>query len=157
MGYFESYLDALAADLASTVSGISWIIGDFQTSAPTLLGLPFPIGYITPFNDQVDPRTAGPNGYDMDTFTTPLFILDDLQKYGPPVTSAPGTYMEQPGYRELAGFADQVRAALRANLTLSGFVATSKVLEIKFVPIQLDNVQYRVARVTLQAKQRTFR
>lgn len=159
----ESFLDALADYLVTDphavgTAAIAWILGDFGTSSPTEL----PFGYITPFLDQPNPRsgkpgTGGTSGYDMDAYTVPLFVVDDLHKYGDPQPVAGKGYSEQPGYRALLRYGQSVRAALRKNITLDGLVATTGVAEIRFVPLVIDETVYRAARVTVTATQRRAR
>jgi hypothetical protein len=154
----EQFLDKLAKYLADDPHSagtaiVTWILGDFGMSSPTAL----PFGYITPFNDTVKARTGGPHGVDDDTYTIPMFVVDDMQHFGDPTQVAGQSYFEQPGYRKLLQYAQNVRAALRANITLDGLIATSAVLEQRFLPVVIDDKPWRAVRITVQAQQRRQR
>jgi hypothetical protein len=154
----EAFLDKLANYLATDPHGkgtaaVTWILGDTGTSELQT----WPVGYITPFNDEIQPLTGGVNGVDKDTYLVPLFIVDDLHRYGEPVQTQGQQYMEQPGYRSLLQYAQAVRAAVRANITLDGVIATSRVIEIRYVQLKLAERLLRAARVTIQAQQRRGR
>lgn len=164
----EAVLDALAAFLAQSTAGaaglrasdVTWVLGDVGMSDPEAL----PFGFIAPLNDKVEPYSTGGSvggsrGVDMDAYSVPLLLVQDVHKYEDPVASAgtsPPTY-ESPGYRSLLQLAQNVRAALRSDITLGGVIATSTVSEIRYVLVQIGDKLYRGCRLTWTARQRRSR
>lgn len=152
----EAFLDSLLAYLVAQLAG-SWpttaafILGDPGTSAPSSL----PFVYVVPLWDAVKPLSAG---VDMDTYVAPILIVDDMHAYGPPIANVNvAGALEQPGYRKLMQYGQDVRAALRAGgagITVGGIAATSQVPSISYVWLKIDNKAYRGARVALQVQQR---
>lgn len=154
----ESYLDALIDYLSgySGLGAIIFVLGDLGLGSPSGVGLP--IAYVTPFGDTPKSRTGGVHGVDMDAYTVPILVIDDLHKYGDPTQVAGRAYFEQPGYRKLLQYAQTIRAALRADITLGGLVATQSITEIRYVRVVTgDNQIYRGVRVTVSAQQRRAR
>ncbi len=156
----EAFLDILAAFLCvrvATTPALTWILGDPGMSAPSTL----PFGYIIPRLDKVLPRSGGLGGVDMDTYTVPILVVDDLHRYGPPVQTPGQAYFEQPGYRKLLGYGQAVRGALRgpsgAGIVLGGAIATSAIPEISYVWAVIDDKPYRGVRLTVTAQQRRSR
>lgn len=157
----EAFLDALAKILSTNAlsSVVTWILGDVGMAAPPQL----PFGYIAPLNDAVSPYTGGPQGVDMDTYTIPLLIVQDVHDYqAAPIPGAPpggGTvqYQEQPQYRALLELVQNIRTVLRANITMQGSVATCTVTEIRYLLVDIDDKPYRACRITIRAQHRRGR
>lgn len=159
----EQFLDAVAQILTQGVdwTGVTtpvqqWILGDMGMGAPTAL----PFGYIIPSLDKVIPFTGGIHGVDMDEYLIDLIVVDDLHKYGSPVpqqSGQAGSWLEQPGYRNLLRIGQAIRAAFRANITLGGNIAKSSEPKIQYVPVVIDNKSYRGLRITIDASMRRGR
>lgn len=159
----EQVLDGLATYLSGhgvalpvatpLVTDITWIVGDVGMGDPNAL----PFGFIAPFNDVVAPRTGGGHGVDMDTLTIPMLIVLAPHDYEQPIPSANTFFKEQPGFRTMLQLCQNVRSALRANITVSGLVATSLISEMRYVLVTIDNKTYRGCRITLNAQMRRGR
>lgn len=149
-------LAALATSLANwqALSHITWVIGDPGLGAPGRL----PWGFIVPTEDQVQERSGqGSYGWDHDRYTIEIVVVDDLNAYGDPRPVPGENYFVSPGYRSLMDVGQEVRAALRADITLSGHVATSAVKSIGYTPIMIDTRFFRACRVVWEATERRAR
>lgn len=149
-------LDALAAYLSGPPPGrpdlakVAWILGDPGLGSPGAM----PWGYVTPAEDVVEQRSTQ---VDFDQYRVEIVLVDDLRAYGDPRPVVGTGYFEQPGYRELMRYAELVRGALRANITLNGAVATSALRSIRYTPIAIDNRWFRAARLVWSAGERRSR
>lgn len=149
-------LEAIAAYLAgeSSLDGISIIMGDPDASAPEDI----PALWINPYNMVPSARmAAGPGAADIAEYTFEVLLALDLSSYGPPVQTSGQTYYEQPGWRALIDATADVVSAMRANITLSGAVASSKLKEVRWGPLVIDNKSYRAARMAYETTVRRAR
>lgn len=154
----EQVLDYLALFLDQFVGpspgpgDVTWVLGDIGQGEPQAL----PIGYIAPLNDSPKGYSAG---VDMDTYQVPMLVVFAKHIVAQPVQSQNTQTFEQPGYRNLLQLAQNIRGALRTpmGITLGGLVATSSVVEIRYVLTQIDSKTYRAARITVEIKQRRAR
>jgi hypothetical protein len=93
----------------------------------------------------------------MDRFQVPILVVYDRLQYAQPTAVTNQAYFEQPGYRPLMQMGQNIRAALRANITLGGLVATSLITEMRYALVSIDNKAYRGLRITWEARQRRGR
>lgn len=175
-GDYESILDTLANYLSSPpvlaaqpdTTTIEWVLGDIGMGPTQAI----PVGFIAPLNLGVVPfgrggSVGGRSGTDLLDFTIPMLIIEaEHDAKAEPVNHvanahtgehASGEFKEYPGYRGLIQFGEGVRRALRANIGLSGSVATSTITELRPVLIDLNNKLYRGSRLTLTARARRSR
>ncbi len=171
---FAEYLDMLAWLLStdSRTSRITWILGDVGMGAPQHT----PFAYISPFGESVRWYTTGglPGGVtgvdDWDE-TVVMTVAFEPHRYVPPVHAVPPVsspvsqqtlgvapaYWEQPGFRKAMETSAAVKAVLRANITVLGEIATSRVTEARYVLQVVQGKLYRAARITVAAQQRRRR
>jgi hypothetical protein len=161
-GAYEAFMDTLQGFLITNVDtseignggAITWTLGDVGQTDPSTL----PAGFLIPYFDTVTPYS---NGLDMDTYATPIMVIEDLHKYGAPVANqnVEGG-MEMPGYRVLMQYADAIRQAFRSGgtgITLEGNIATSLIAAVTYPWVTIGDKPYRGVRLAVQAQQRVAR
>ena len=171
----EEALDAIAYLLATSAysSQVNWILGDVGMGSPQQL----PYGYISHLNESVKwysaagglgGMTGGAAGVDDWIMPIVITIAYQQHRYVDPIPAAPsagsafsglGTlpYMEQPGWREAQFYIQKVKAVLRTNITVGGFVATTQIVESKPVLMNINEILFRCVRITIQTQQRRRR
>jgi hypothetical protein len=175
----EEFLDMLAYILATNplTSNIQWILGDVGMGAPGRV----PFGYIATFNEAVQWYTAAGRaspggggiaaGVDDWAITVVMTIAFTPHEWFPPQAATPPLgspfnavalgsappYFEQPTFRVAIEINENVKAVLRTNITMGGEVATTRVVESRYLLQDIDGKQYRVCRITVAAQQRRAR
>lgn len=172
----EQFLDALAYLLATDprTSSLTWILGDVGMGAPAAL----PFAYISQQNESVKWYTASGGGSGglaagLDDWDIPVVITIAFQQHefvppmpanppnGSPFTAAalghPPPYLEQATWRISLQTTQLVKDVLRTNITVGGWVATTRVVEARPVLQAINNVIYRAMRITLATQQRRVR
>jgi hypothetical protein len=171
----EEAMDAFAYLLATSefTSDVDWILGDPGMGAPQDI----PFGYVSCLNEQVKWYTAnggqggiasGPSGVDDWNMQVVITVAYAQHQYVKPTTANPSAgsafsalgdlpYQEQPQWRAAQILVQKVKGALRSNIVVGGFVATTNVVESKPQLINLDGRLYRAMRLAVSTQQRRRR
>lgn len=155
LGYLRALAEFLAADTDGYgTSSVHWVVGDWQLVRP-VQNVALPVGFLVPTLDKIKPQSGGVGGVDMHFYTVPMFIMDDLANYGPPVQVQ--NHWEPPGYANLMTLAEAVVAALRHRITAAG-AARTDIPKFEYGPVKTDDTMtFRAARTTITAEQRVIR
>jgi hypothetical protein len=103
--------------------------------------------------------------------TVPITVAVQPHEYLVPIVAVPPTgnpvseqalgipvpFFEQPGYRLAMALKARIGQALRENITVSGEVITTNIVETTYLLQQIESDVYRALRITLQAQQRRQR
>ena len=173
----ETLLDAYAYLLStdSRTSGISWILGDVGMGAPANT----PFGYISPQTENVIWYSANGGtgglaaGMGLDDWMIPIILtvciaphqfVAPVQAVPPPSSpfslqtlgSAP-PYMEQPGWRTSLEITQNIEKVMRTNTTVGGAATDTRIVESRYVLVDIQNTLFRARRVVIQTQQRRRR
>jgi len=174
----EVLMDALAYILQtdSRTSGIKWILGEPGMGRPPAA----PFGFIHPQTEMVAWTTAngGAGGLaaGLDDWNIPILLTVAVEPHrepNAPVAAAPPAsspfatanlgiavpYQEQPGWRKSLEMTQKISAVLRtgANPVIGGAAAATRIVENRYVLMDIDGQVYRTRRLSLQTQQRRLR
>jgi len=173
----ETLLDALAYLLStdSRTSAIKWILGDVGMGAPSQT----PFGYISPQTEAVTWYTANGGmgglaaGLGLDDWAIPIILTVCIapHQFVTPVQAVPPTaspfsqqtlgtpppYLEQPGWRTSLEITQNVEKVMRTNTAVGGAATDTRIVESRYVLVDIQNTLFRARRIVIAAQQRRIR
>ena len=163
----DAFMYKLATD--ARTSSITWILGEIGMGYPNQT----PFGYLGVVTSQILWQTAAGRGTGelaagLDDWLIPyrIILCHQPHQYIQPIAATPSVgnafvgnapYLEQPGYRDWINYSAAIEGCLRADITLSGFAATTQIMEATPILQEVEGTLYHAVRIVVNVQQRRVR